>query len=149
MLLGSDAFSHDIKPRWISSGKRMYRTNIYITEDTGAPTTICFVDFRSMFDSVDRSALWNMMLLDGVPRKIVQLIKSYYSSTSARVRVYGKEFKDFDLHAGVRQGCPLSLVLFNFAIDWIMNKALEGYRDVQISADVWISDIEYADDVVN
>lgn len=112
------------------------------------PTIACFVDFRAAFDSIDRESLWKIMVADGTPPKLVNLIKSYYSLTKARVRVYGEESSDFDLSTGVRQGCPLSPVLFNYAIDWIMENALLGYRGVQVSPDFWLSDIEYADDVV-
>ena len=49
----------------------------------------------------------------------------------------------------VHQGCPLSPILFNYAIDWVMIKAIAEYRGVQLSSDIWISDIEYAEDVVN
>ena len=38
--------------------------------------------------------------------------------------------------------------LFNYAMDWIMTKAIAEYRGVQLSSDTWISDIEYADYVV-
>ena len=111
------------------------------------PTIACFVDFRAAFDSVDRASLWNIMLQDGTPPKLVNLIRAYYASTKARVRVYGEESCDFDLHTGVRQGCPLSPVLFNYVVDWIMDKALEDYRGVQVSTDFWLADIDYADDV--
>jgi hypothetical protein len=111
-------------------------------------TTACFIDFRAAFDSIDRESLWNIMLHDGMPPKLVNLIRSYYSATKARVRVYGEESSDFDLRTGVRQGCPLSPVLFNYAIDWILDNSLRDYRGVQVSEDFWIADLEYADDVV-
>ena len=112
------------------------------------PIAACFVDFKSAFDSLDRDALWNILLSDGVPSKIVNLLRSYYTQTKARVRVYGEESDEFSVDTGVRQGCPLSPVLFNFVIDWIMSHALEDYAGVQVDATTWISDLEYADDVV-
>jgi hypothetical protein len=111
-------------------------------------TIACFIDFRAAFDSVNREALWKVLLIDGMPSKLIKLISSYYSATKSRVRVYGEESNEFTLCSGVRQGCPLSPVLFNFAIDWIMANALRDYRGVQVSSDLWISDLEYADDVV-
>ena len=111
-------------------------------------TITCFIDFRAAFDSVNRDALWKVLLLDGMPPKLVKLISSYYTATNSRVRVYGEESKEFALYSGVRQGCPLSPVLFNFAVDWIMFNALGEYRGVQVSPDLWISDLEYADDAV-
>ena len=112
------------------------------------PTLACFVDFRAAFDSVDRQSLWSIMLSDGLPPKLVNLIKAYYSSTRAKVRAYGEESSCFGLTTGVRQGCPLSPVLFNYVIDWVMKASLADYQGVQVSTDFWLSDLDYADDVV-
>jgi hypothetical protein len=112
------------------------------------PTTACFVDFKAAFDSVQRSSLWSILEADGVPDKLLALIKAYYSSTKARIRVYGEETIAFGLDSGVRQGCPLSPMLFNFVIDWVMEHSLRGYRGVQLSPATWITDLDYADDVV-
>ena len=110
------------------------------------PVVACFIDFRAAFDSIDRNALWKVMLYDGAPEKLIQLIKPYYTSARARVRTYGEESCEFDLCSGVRQGCPSSL--FNYAIDWIMTKAIAEYRGVRLVSDIWFSNIKYADDVV-
>ena len=111
-------------------------------------TTACFIDFRAAFDSVDRESLWLILKADGLPDKLINLLKSYYSSTRARVRVYGEESEGFALNSGVRQGYPLSPVLFNYVIDWIMCQALADYRGVQLSPDLYVTDLEFADDIV-
>jgi len=111
-------------------------------------TVACFIDFRSAFDSVNRNALWQLLIADGVPTKIVNLIKAYYASTKARVLVGSESTRDFDLTSGVRQGCVLSPMLFNVAIDYIMRHSLRGYEGVEISQGYSIGDLEYADDIV-
>ncbi|KER29596.1 hypothetical protein T265_03797 [Opisthorchis viverrini] len=47
-------------------------------------------------------------------------------------------------------GCPLSPFLFNFVIDEIMRRTLEGLRNhgVQIACEENLVDLEYADDIV-
>ena len=112
------------------------------------PTITCFIDFKAAFDSVARESLWNIMLEDGVPAKLVNLIRAYYASTKSRIRVYGEESTEFDVTSGVRQGCPLSPSLFNFAVDWIMKQAVTEFPGVQINNHFRITDLEYADDVV-
>uniref|UniRef100_A0A183SEH5 Reverse transcriptase domain-containing protein n=1 Tax=Schistocephalus solidus TaxID=70667 RepID=A0A183SEH5_SCHSO len=44
------------------------------------PTIMCFIDFAAAFDFVHRECLWRIMELDGVPVKIIALIKAYYRS---------------------------------------------------------------------
>nr|CAH8840565.1 unnamed protein product [Trichobilharzia regenti] len=112
------------------------------------PTVACFIDFQAAFDSVDRGALWYLMELDGVPTKLINLLRSYYSNTKARVRVNGEESRTFEVTSGVRQGCPASPILFNFTIDWILRHALTEHHGVQLSPDIHITDLEFADDVV-
>nr|VZH92656.1 unnamed protein product [Spirometra erinaceieuropaei] len=89
---------------------------------TGA--VVCFVDFAAAFDCVHRESVWRIMTLDGVPPNIISLIKAYYRSTTARALVHNYLSQPFGIRSGVRQGCILSPILFNYAIDRILGKAL-------------------------
>ncbi|KER30634.1 hypothetical protein T265_02984 [Opisthorchis viverrini] len=90
------------------------------------PTILVFLDFRGAFDSVDRSLLLDTLVHQGMSRNSANIIRSLYFQTSGRVRVYGELSKSFRTQYGVRQGCPLSPFLFNFVIDEIMRRTLEG-----------------------
>ncbi|GAA51207.1 protein bicaudal C homolog 1 [Clonorchis sinensis] len=72
------------------------------------------------------------------------------SETSGRVRVYGELSQRFRTQSGVRQGCSLSPFLFNFVIDELMRRTLEGLQNpgVQIDCDESFVDLEYADIVL-
>ncbi len=72
-------------------------------------TVTCFVDFAFAFDSVDRDSLWQIMAADGMPPKLLRLIKAYYSSTKLKVRASESDSMPFEIRSGVRQGCALSL----------------------------------------
>nr|VZI39372.1 unnamed protein product [Spirometra erinaceieuropaei] len=56
------------------------------------PTAVCFIDFAAAFDSVHRESLWRIMALDGVPAKIIVMIKAYYRSATAIVLVSNNLF---------------------------------------------------------
>jgi hypothetical protein len=114
------------------------------------PTILVFLDFKSAFDSVDRSVLLKTLAQMGMPMKFVNIIRSLYSHTVGRVRVYGQLSKSFPTTSGVRQGCPLSPFLFNFIIDAVMMRALQGLQNpgVRIIAGENLVDLEYADDIV-
>ncbi len=66
-------------------------------------TVTCFVDFVSAFDSVDRQ----IMVADGMPPKLLRLIKAHYSSTKMKVMASGRDSMPFEIRSGVRQGCAL------------------------------------------
>ncbi len=65
---------------------------------------MCFVDFASMFDSVDRDSLWWIMAAEGMPPKLLRLIKAFYSSTKMKVRAGGSDTMSFKIRSSVRRG---------------------------------------------
>ena len=87
------------------------------------------------------------MELDGVPTKLIAMIKAYYRSTTARVLVHNNLSQSFDIRSGVRQGCVLSPILFNYVIDWILDKALHEEDGVELAPGRWLTDLDYADDI--
>nr|VZI11361.1 unnamed protein product [Spirometra erinaceieuropaei] len=111
------------------------------------PTAVCFIDFAAAFDSVHRESLWRIMALDGAPAKIIALIKAYYRSTTVRVLVRNNLPQLFGTEPGVRRGCILSPVLFNYAIDWILGRALRGSYGVKFAPGHRLTDLDYADDI--
>ena len=113
------------------------------------PTIIVFLDIRAAFDSIDRTALWNCLLRNGVPEKYVSILKELYRHTSGRVRAYGQLSPPFAVTSGVRQGCPVSPFLFNFAIEDVLQNALSGLPNggVELLPGNRVFDLEYADDI--
>ena len=49
---------------------------------------------------------------------------------------------------GVRQGCDLYPSLFNYAIDYILDRALQDYARVEVGENDRVFDLAYADDIV-
>ncbi|KAK2716750.1 hypothetical protein QYM36_007039 [Artemia franciscana] len=76
-----------------------------------------FLDFVDAFDSVARENIWRIMVEDGMPVEFVELLKTYDEHCRSIVRVLGKETEPFSVEIGVKQGCILSPVLFNYCID--------------------------------
>lgn len=88
------------------------------------------------------------MAADGVPEKLLSVIKCLYSKTLCAVRAYGDSSSSFEILTGVRQGALLSPLSFNAVIDWVMRHALcETDGVVCVSGGGRISDLDYADDL--
>ena len=115
------------------------------------PTVMTFIDFKSAFDSVDRSVMWLVAESLGIPAKIVRILKVMYTDTFCRVRAYGSVSDSFTVSTGVRQGGVLSPFLFNMLIDHVMCSATSepcvGGVDVQGRSER-LFDLDYADDIV-
>ncbi|BHF62702.1 ADP-ribosylation factor, Arf Arf6 [Sparganum proliferum] len=68
-------------------------------------------------------------------------------STTARVLVRNNLSQPFGIRSGIRRGCILSPILFNYAIDWILGRALHEVDGVQLAPRYRLTDIGYADDI--
>ncbi|XP_073714068.1 uncharacterized protein [Misgurnus anguillicaudatus] len=109
---------------------------------------ITFVDYEKAFDSLDRSALWNLLRHYGVPAKIVNIIQNSYGGMTSRVVHGGKLTENFEVRTGVRQGCLLSPFLFLLAIDWIMKTTTEHTKTgIQWTPFTQLDDLDFADDL--
>ena len=76
-----------------------------------------------------------------MPEKLLRLIKGYYQSTRTRVRAYGEETETFEVKTGVQQGCALTSTLFNYTIDYILDRARQDYAGVEVGRNVRVSDL--------
>ena len=69
---------------------------------------IIFIDFKNVFDSVDRKTLFQILHAFGIPEKIVKAIQIMYVNTSAVVLNPEGEITNFKIDTGVLQGDPLA-----------------------------------------
>ena len=95
-----------------------------------------FLDLRKAYDSVDRSLLWEILSLHGVNGAMLRAIQSLYGEGSSSVVRVGGSFSDcFNVASGVRQGCPLSPLLFNVFLDFAIKRWLKAVPDSGISVE--------------
>jgi len=77
---------------------------------------VMFVDLKAAFDSVNREVLRKVMRERGVREGIVRRVEQILRETKSRVKVGRKVGECFWTARGVRQGCPLSPMLFNILL---------------------------------
>ena len=83
----------------------------------GNQTWLAFIDFRKAYDSVPHEALFLKLRKLGLPLKILQFIINLYTDAWICVRIGDERSAEFPLGRGLRQGCPLSPLLFNIFIN--------------------------------
>jgi hypothetical protein len=81
------------------------------------PLFACFVDFTKAFDSVPRDQLWQRLSSLGVQGRMLRAVQALYANTTFRVKIAGDLSAPFPVLRGVRQGCPLSPLLFGLYIE--------------------------------
>ena len=111
------------------------------------PIIYNFVDFRKAFDSLDWSTMWKVMEAQGMPTKIVGIIKELYNNATVSVRLNseGGMAPSFKQKVGIRQGCSLSPAIFVLVLDYALKAYMEACEELGIGADAgWLG---YADDM--
>ena len=71
-----------------------------------------FIDLTKAFDTVNREALWKVLIKLGLPKNMVSVITSFHSGMKGSVRVGGETSDNFDVTNGTKQGCVMAPVLF-------------------------------------
>ncbi|KAH9245363.1 hypothetical protein BASA81_017170 [Batrachochytrium salamandrivorans] len=90
-------------------------------QNAGINTHVLFIDIRKAFDTVPVGALlWKLQNM-GFPRRTLAFLKALYTFSSARARAGSLLSDPFPVQRGVRQGCPLSGLLFNLFINDILD----------------------------
>ena len=79
-------------------------------------------DFKAAFPSVAHEFLLECLECLGVPPKAMNIIRAIYNNNSCYIRVRGEDYGGFAMNGGVRQGCPLSPILFAVCVDIILRK---------------------------
>ena len=76
-----------------------------------------FLDQEKAFDRVNHDFLFKIMKAFGLPDNFINWVKILYSNASALVNVNGFLSTPIPLKGGVRQGCPLSSLLYVMVIE--------------------------------
>jgi hypothetical protein len=82
-------------------------------------------------------------------RKIPQHCKSYIDKPTASIILNGEKLKVFPLKSGTRQGCPLSPLLFNIVLEFLVRAIMqeERIKRIQIGKET-VKISLFADDMI-
>lgn len=104
-----------------------------------------FIDFQQAYDTVDRRQLYKALQELGIPNKIINLVRMTHQNTENKVRVHGNISESFKIGKGLRQGDPISAILFNLALEMIVRKS-----NINREGTIYIKNhqcLAYADDI--
>ena len=109
---------------------------------------ICSIDFSKAFDRVDRKYLMKLLEHIGIPANITNIIRQMYTNNTTNILINGFVTKDIQLSRGVKQGCPLSALLFILTVEPLLNEIRKNPTIKGITEDTMNKKlIAYADDI--
>ena len=110
------------------------------------PVFVCFVDFKSAFDLVNRKALLYKLLNSGIKGKMFNILRDMFSKSNSRVKWNNEIGQSFENKYGVLQGGVISPNLFKVYMNDI-HKYLGDDCGVEIG-DMFLNYLLHADDLV-
>ena len=83
----------------------------------------------------------------GIEGTYLNIVKAIYDKHTANIILNGEKLKAFPLRSGIRQGCPLSPLLFNIVLEVLATAVREQeIKGIQIRKEVKLS--LFADNVI-
>ena len=81
---------------------------------------LAWLDLHNTFSSVPHDVISTTLSHIGIPASLVQLMRNVYTNASTQIRTSDGITPPIPILAGVKQGCPLSPILFNLSIEVIL-----------------------------
>ena len=145
--LVNDNQSGFIKGRNIAQVLREIDDLVEFEKNRGSSNIFLSVDFEKAFDTISSTFIVEMCRAYGLGNNFMNWIEIIMNRRSACVKNNGFISNEFPLSRGIRQGCPLSPLLFVLAVELIAIKtrqdtSIEGCKVV----DSFTKIRQYADD---
>jgi retron-type reverse transcriptase len=80
---------------------------------------IISIDAEKVFDKIQHHFMINALRKLGIEGMYLNIVKATYDKLIANIILNGAKLKPFPLKSGIRQGCPLSPLLFNIVLEFL------------------------------
>ena len=110
--------------------------------------SLCFVDFKKAYDSLWRIGLLSKLQSYGISNRFINLLCNMHSKTKLSVQLQNGLTQAFPTAIGLKQGCNLSLIIFNLFINDINNIFDEMSSQPAQLADILVNCLLYADNLI-
>ena len=145
-LVNNDQTAY-IRNRFIGCNIRIISDIIEHANLFDLPGIILCLDFEKAFDSLDWNFMFKILEKFNFGNNFIRWIKILYTDPKITIKNNGWLSRDISLSRGVRQGCPISALLFILAVEILAtsineNANIKGYtignREIKI--------VQHADD---
>uniref|UniRef100_A0A803TYK9 Reverse transcriptase domain-containing protein n=1 Tax=Anolis carolinensis TaxID=28377 RepID=A0A803TYK9_ANOCA len=98
----------------------LFREVFYLAQRGEWKGGILSLDQTKAFDRVHHGFMWEALARKGLPLRFVKFIQLLYSKAQVTPQINGHRGAPIRLNSGVRQGCPLSPLLYVLVLDTVL-----------------------------
>ena len=91
---------------------------------------ILSIEAEKAFDKVQHPFLIKTLQSIGIEGTYLNIIKAIYEKPTANIILNGEKLRAFPLRSGMRQGCPLSPMLFNVVLE-VLATAIRQQKEIK------------------
>ena len=118
-----------IKGRNIAYNIRLIQDVINHFEQDNIEGAVVFLDFQKAFDTVNHTFLHATLEKFNFGNSFIKWVKTIYNNAEACLSNNGWTSKPFKIQRGIRQGCPLSALLFLLVVEILGNQIRKNTND--------------------
>ena len=138
-----------IKGRYIGTNIRLVSDIIDYFDIVDESGVLLMLDFKKAFDSVEKNFLIKSLEYFNFGPSLIKWVETIYYKPIACIKNNGHISETFDISRGIRQGCPVSALLFIICVEMLAKKvrsseALSGFNFGYPQKPIKIN--QYADD---
>ena len=138
-----------IKGRFIGFSARTVLDIFEYCENSNDPHILLFCDFEKAFDSVEWNFLFKTLKHMNFGDNFLKWVKILYTNPVFRIKNNNWISRTCSMTRGIRQGCPISALLFIFVAEVLAekirsNENIKGFKTSEMEKEINI--IQHADD---
>ena len=88
------------------------------------------IDAEKAFDKIQQLFMLKILNKLGIDGRYFKITKAIYSNPTANIILNGQNLEALPLKSGNRQGCPLSLLLFNILLE-VLSRAIRQEKEIK------------------
>jgi hypothetical protein len=92
---------------------------------------IISIDPEKAFDKIQHHFLIKVVRKLGIEGKYLNIVKAMYDKPLANIILNGEKLNPFPLKSGMRQRCPVSPLLFNIVLEFLV-RAIRQEEEIKV-----------------